>query len=82
MPQSSDYRRIRAGIQCRKDCLRDLVRSEGQKMCSLDKDEADTLFDSCHHYVRRLFAHPDLLDVARRFSAHISDRRILTKTKL
>ncbi len=61
--------------------VRDLVRSEGQKMCSLDKDEADTLFDSCQHYVRRLFAHPDLLDVARRFSAHISDRRILTKNE-
>ena len=38
------------------ESYRDLVRSEGQKMCSLDKDEADTLFDSCHHYVRRLFA--------------------------
>ena len=35
-----------------KGLSRDLVRSEGQKMCSLDKDEADTLFDSCHHYVR------------------------------
>ena len=58
--------------------VREAVRLEGLDHCGLDNDEADRLFDSCLSYVRRVFRHSGVQEVAHTFAGHISRRRTLS----
>lgn len=64
------------------DILRELVREQAESYCSLDADEADTLFDNCHSYVRRLFDHSGVQGIASRFSDRILERRNMSANEV
>lgn len=64
------------------DKLRELTRQQGAEACGIEPDEADALFDSCHNYVHRLFANPEVQSIARQFCDHITDRRSMTANEV
>lgn len=61
-----------------RHALREAVRSEATEYCSLERDEADTLFDSCLSYVDDLFRHAGVHSVAHSFAAQLAERRSFT----
>lgn len=58
--------------------VRTALRDEACDTCSLDADEADSLFDSSMAYVDRVFRHPAIPDIARAFADDLSQRRSLS----
>ncbi len=58
--------------------IREAVRGEAKKYCSLDTDEADTLFDSCLSMVDRIFRHTSIHDAARAFATQLASRRSMS----
>lgn len=60
------------------DAVREIVREEGISHCSLDKDEADSIFNKSYTYYNRLFMHPSVLVIARDFASALQERRRMT----
>lgn len=59
--------------------LRDIVRQEGLRSCSLDTDEADRLFDKSFSYLTRVFSHRGVQAVAHDFASTLAARRRLSR---
>ncbi len=62
--------------------LHDVVREQASVQCSLDTDEADALFENCRSYVKRLFDHNAVQEIARRFSERIIERRTMSSAEV
>lgn len=62
--------------------LRSLVREQAKAYCALDDDEADTLYDSCNGYVRRIFSHSALVPVVEEFCTQINKRPRMSATEI
>ena len=58
--------------------IRDLVRQEGSDVCSLDREEADAMFEKMMRHSRRLFYNPRLQPAVRELAGVISRRRRLS----
>lgn len=58
--------------------IRDLVRQEGSEVCSLDREEADAMFEKMMRHSRRLFYNPRLQPAVRELAGVISRRRRLS----
>ncbi len=62
--------------------IRRAVRSEAMEHCSLDTDEADSLFANCLAYVNRIFRHPGMDRVAHSFAEELGRRRTMSATEV
>lgn len=62
--------------------LRQATIDDGREYCDLDADEAENLFNSCVQYVRRVFTHGGVQDVAHRFADELSCRRELSRAEV
>lgn len=62
--------------------VRDLVREEGEDICSLDVEEADILFDRVLRHTRRLFYNPRLHPAVTELSRLISRKRRMSVLEL
>lgn len=63
-----------AGANPSKEALQaihDMIVSDAADYCSLDADEADTLYEQGYDYYRRMFAHPGVCTVARDFAGNL-----------
>lgn len=60
------------------DRLRQLVRQHGEEMCSLEQDEADTLFSRNYNYFDRVFNHSGVAGVAHNFASELQRRRSMS----
>ena len=59
--------------------LRDIVRQEGLRSCSLDSDETDRIFDKSFTYLTRVFSHRGVQAVAHDFASTLAARRHLSR---
>lgn len=64
------------------DAVRRLIREEGSEHCSLDRDEADAIYEKDYDYYSRLFAHPTVAEVARNFASVLRTRRRLNAAEV
>lgn len=62
--------------------IRNLVREEGNEICSLEPEEADAVFDKVFRHTHRLFYNPRLHPAVKELAAVISRRRKLTVLEL
>lgn len=58
--------------------IREALRGEAHEHCSLDTDEADTLFDNCMAQIDRIFRHATVHEAARSFAEQLASRRTLS----
>lgn len=58
--------------------VHDMVIEDAVEFCSLDRDEADSLFNQAEDYYRRMFAHPGVCVVARDFADSLVKQRRMT----
>lgn len=73
-----DHRDVRADDL---NAVQTALRSDAMAHCGLDNDEADAMLDSIYSYVRRLFAHSGIRQVAHSFASHLAERRLLSGTE-
>lgn len=64
------------------DAVRRLIREEGSEHCSLDRDEADAIYEKDYDYYSRLFTHPTVVEVARNFASILRTRRRLNAAEV
>lgn len=64
------------------DEIHDDINREAIESCSLEKDEADALYDNAVAYSRRIFANKRLYPAIREFAATLSRRRTLSGLEL
>lgn len=62
--------------------VRDLVREEGEEICSLDEEETDILFDRVLRQSQRLFYNPRLHPAVRELARLISRQRRMSVLEL
>ena len=62
--------------------VKEVVREEGQEICSLDDEEIDILFDRVYRQSLRLFHNPRLHPAVRDLAAVISRRRRMSVLEL
>lgn len=65
-----------------KQYIFDFFVEEGNVMCSLEKDEVETLFNKNYDYLNRIFSHPEVQRIANDFAQHLTERRKLTQTEI
>lgn len=58
--------------------VREAVRLDAGEHCSLDTDEADSLFNTSLNYVQRIFRHSGVQEIAHTFAGHIGRRRTMS----
>lgn len=58
--------------------LKEFLCQEGQESCDLDNDEVDMIYNRAHRYMDRVFTHPAVPMVARRFVSNLIERRSLS----
>lgn len=58
--------------------LRNFVREEGESVCSLEKDEADEVFDRSVSYFDRLFSYARVHDIANEFAGNLVAQRTVS----
>lgn len=64
------------------DQIRGLVREEGLEICSLEEEEADTIFEKVMRHSLRLFHNPRLHPAVRELAGVISRKRRLSVIEL
>lgn len=62
--------------------IREAVRTEAFEQCSLDKDEADNIFNNCLNQVDRVFRHSGVQNIVHTFVTKLSERRTMTATEV
>lgn len=80
-------RRIVAGgnddiPQKEQHLLRKYVFEEGKKSLSLEQDEMERIFNKDYVYLRRIFSHPGVQNVARHFASTLQERKTLMREQV
>ncbi|MDE5969320.1 MAG: hypothetical protein K2K88_06385 [Muribaculaceae bacterium] len=60
-----------------RETLRLTVTAEGMEYCSLEKEEADAIFEKTYTYMNRVFNHSGVQSIARNFTEQLVSSRSL-----
>lgn len=66
----------------RRRCLRDQVVADADEWCSLEQDEAETLFAKRYDYFMRVFSHPGVRQVVNEFAHTLELHRRLSRLEV
>lgn len=62
--------------------LLDTVLDEGASACSLERDEAENLFNKDYSYLQRVFAHRGVCSLAHEFARTIASERSMSRADI
>lgn len=62
--------------------MRDMVCDEGNRQCSLETDESETVFNKNYENIRKIFGHSAVQQVARDFAENLLKCREMTGTEI
>lgn len=65
-----------------RSMLFDRILEEATDSCSLERDEAERLFEKDYSYLHRVFNHRGVQAVAHDFARCLAERRALTRTEI
>ena len=60
------------------EMIHDLILSDGQEFCSLERDEIENLYNQEYKYYYRMFSHPTVATIARDFATTLRLQRRMT----
>lgn len=60
------------------ETIHQLILSDGQEFCSLERDEVENLYNREYQYYYRMFSHPSVATIARDFASTLRLQRRMT----
>ena len=65
-----------------RKALKELICNEGAETCGLEPDEIEVLWNKDYNYLRQVFRHPTIQQMARTMAHEIEERRVLSRHEI